>query len=362
MLRSKDALDALANDQKSMLPTTSLPLQKTGVPLRCPNRLGYYGSFSIGEPEQHFKVLFDTGSSELWVPSVACEQLQCRQRARFDPEGSLTFKYDGYRRFKVSYVKGSVSGDVGIDTVRLGGAVLHRHAFGLADYIKPKDFDEANFDGICGLALDASVQIQPTILQHLKDAGHIERMLFSIYLGSQTRGRLSFGTINPLYFEGELSWIQTSPFASHQWEVEMQRFLIDEAERGPSLHDAAVIDSGTTMILCPEDAFQRIMHSTGAKPVAGMQAMYEISCRRRSDLPDIGFMLDGAVFWMTPFEYSDVDDAGRCILSIRAYNSQVGRKRYWILGDPFIRAYYSVFDAENGLIGLGLSSRIKLGP
>lgn len=124
------------------------------IQLRNSDSPSYYGIIYIGDPPQKFYVMFDTGSAELWVPSVDCEEAECFWRYKFDPKESDTFE-SLELPFIIRYVKGTVSGVVGQvyaicnnsrpskgftyclyqDTIQIGSAVIPRQTFGVANYI-----------------------------------------------------------------------------------------------------------------------------------------------------------------------------------------------------------------------------------
>ncbi|NXQ26615.1 PEPC protein, partial [Alaudala cheleensis] len=83
-----------------------------------PPQSSYFGEISIGEPPQKFLVLFDTGSSNLWVPSTDCKSPACFNHAKFKPKDSATFTPRG-RSYTVSYGSGSVTIAEGCDTLRV---------------------------------------------------------------------------------------------------------------------------------------------------------------------------------------------------------------------------------------------------
>nr|CEL67690.1 TPA: eukaryotic aspartyl protease, putative [Neospora caninum Liverpool] len=74
----------------------------------------YFGEIGIGtEPETTFRVLFDTGSCEFWVPDETCLSMQCighkkyRRSASFEPR----FSQDGKPSLmNVVYLSGTLQG------------------------------------------------------------------------------------------------------------------------------------------------------------------------------------------------------------------------------------------------------------
>uniref|UniRef100_A0A8C6DUX3 Peptidase A1 domain-containing protein n=1 Tax=Moschus moschiferus TaxID=68415 RepID=A0A8C6DUX3_MOSMO len=97
-------------------PISSRSSNLTIHPLRNIMNMLYVGNITIGTPPQEFQVVFDTGSSDLWVPSIFCNSPACYTYAIFNHLKSSTFR-PTRRIFTIKYSSGWIKGAVAYDTV-----------------------------------------------------------------------------------------------------------------------------------------------------------------------------------------------------------------------------------------------------
>lgn len=105
----------------------------------------------------------------------------------------------------------------------------------------------------------------------------------------------------------------------------------------------AVIDSGTSVLVGP---------NTLVTPLIDGITVAE-DCSNRDTLPNISFTIDTIEYVLTPMDYVlEVDDSGdkACMLAVMGQDFPSGFN-YFILGDSFMRKYYSYFDKNNNRVG-----------
>jgi hypothetical protein len=110
--------------------------------------LQYISNF-LGTPSQKFTVIFDTGSSNLWVPSSKCFAIPCLLHHRYNARKSSTYKKNG-TEFGIRYGTGEVAGFISSDVLTWGGLSVPIQ-FGETTKMPGITFIAAKFDGILGL-------------------------------------------------------------------------------------------------------------------------------------------------------------------------------------------------------------------
>ncbi|CAM9303686.1 unnamed protein product, partial [Ectocarpus sp. 13 AM-2016] len=145
----------------------------------------YFGDAMIGNPPQRMKILFDTGSSDTWVPAVGCTS--CGLHSGFDDVASSTAVAMG-RKFSNRYDSGSVEGSVIKESMAIGGMAVKKVEMGLVKR-QGQRIQGFKADGIVGLAFpsisttqNTSPSQHSTFVQLLQEQFGGTGDLFSVYL------------------------------------------------------------------------------------------------------------------------------------------------------------------------------------
>ncbi|XP_034271155.1 embryonic pepsinogen-like [Pantherophis guttatus] len=301
----------------------------------------YYGTIYIGTPPQEFTVVFDTGSSNLWVPSIFCNSQACTKHQRFNPSLSSTFK-SARKTMAIWYGTGNMKGLLGYDTVKVSSYSDTNQPFGLSTEEPGSIFTYAKFDGILGLAYPSiSVDQATPVFDNLMKEGLVQQHLFSVYLSRKATGsKITFGGIDHSHYTGSINWIPVSQ--QTYWQISMDNVLVNGNTVACNSGCQAIVDTGTSLLAGPPSGISSILQAIGAK-----QGQRVINCSKPGQLPDIVFVINGIHYPLSPAAYTNQILPGYCTAGFQATGGS-----NWILGDVFIREYYSIFDRGNNRVGL----------
>jgi len=314
----------------------------------------YYGEISLGTPHQTFNVIFDTGSSDLWVASSKCDS-SCGLHASYKSSLSVTYVADG-TPFNITYGSGPVGGYDSRDTLTVGGLVAKDQIF--AEVTDASGLGTAyklgKFDGILGLAFPSlSVNKVTPAFNNLVEQKQVSSAQFAFYLGNSDSdvGELVLGGTDPAHYTGSFSYVPL--VAQTYWQISLGGLSLEGSRAVYGAGNNAIVDSGTSLLTGPSDAVAEIAKALGATELLGT-GEYVVSCTGRK-LVDLHYKINDVTYTLTPADYL-IPDGGICILGMMGLDVPAPTGPLWILGDIFMRKYYTVFDADNSRVGFALAS------
>jgi len=329
----------------------------------------YFGELTIGTPQQVLRVVLDTGSGNLIVPSSECMSAACRNHTTFQANLSSTYNAVASAEgppmnrtvaaaaaargrspdsVTITFGTGQVSGYFARDAVCLGSMCTDMN-FISATNESDEPFKDVPFDGILGLALPRLSEEQGfSLVDALVKDGLLRRGLFSVFFAdaeSDEESEVLFGDVREEHMAGPLSWV---PVANPGfWQVAME----DVAFNGQSINICgsgcqAALDTGTSLLAGPARLVRLLVD----------KLRVAADCSNFDSLPDLGFLIGGQVLSLAPGEYVDKSEDG-CVLGLMALDipSPRGGPPLFILGDPFLRKYYTVYDRERLRVGIALA-------
>ncbi|KAG5315960.1 ASPP protease, partial [Acromyrmex insinuator] len=285
----------------------------------------YYGIISVGTPQQRFNILFDTGASNFFVPSITCDNdnIACSLHRKYNSNNSLTHIEVG-TYIGLHYAVGELTGYLSTDVMNIAGVSIQNQTF--TEAVRPDPtFTFLAYDGILGMGY-------PEINDY----------------GSQ----LILGGSDPTYYNTEFVYVNVTNKGYWQFaidKIKMERMILcaDGCE--------AIAHTGFPGLSGPASEIEFINNKFDLLKQIGIShhsGEILVDCHQISKLPNVTFFLNDKPFVLTANDYINtrmVDSRNSTMICTSTFVNSSGD--IWILGTPFLNQFYTEFDMENDRVG-----------
>jgi len=281
-----------------------LTLRRETVPVRrqgqiVSHKTSYSGVISIGYPvAQEFRVVFDTGSGHVVLPSIECKSKSCLMHRRYNmsasgmavasnADGSAVLPGEVCDQVTVGFGTGQITGQFVYDQVCLGGSsdlpstghhevpwtppmkkevdvgqqkpkmLCSESHVVMAVEMSTQPFKNFGFDGILGLGLSGlAMSTNFSFFNRLVDGKHVGSPHFGFFMTDGEDGEeaeLAFGGHNPKRLLGPLRWAPVKSPELGYWQVDIVAVRVDGVKLD-FCNDGTcrgVMDSGTSHLGIP---------------------------------------------------------------------------------------------------------------
>lgn len=315
----------------------------------------YYAQIGFGKPTQFINVIFDTGSSNLWVDSNI-----------FKANKSNTL-IDINADFDIKYNTANVKGKLVNDMIKIGNIVIHNQTFGLANIIEGEYFKKAPYHGILGLSpskklVNKEAKNISTFLDNIISKHKLKRNIFSIYLSTNMTGELIIGEINQKHMSENFKYIQVQ--SNDYWMFDIEDIYINGIktnycniikERTHSDICAVVLDTGTYFYTFPSYIIYAFQRQIGIKPdCSNINSIPTISIKfkAKDNMSSQTNIMELNLSSEDIIEKLQVNNKSQCHIAAIPVDINKPKGPHIIFGSKFIKKYYTVFDIDNKIIAI----------
>ena len=165
--------------------------------------------------------------------------------------------------------------------------------------------------------------------------------------------------------DAEIKWL---PLVSrYYWMAQFDRAEIG-GERWPLSADSLIFDSGSSVNHIPTKEFNILLQAITREHTCRIEMIpyetYYCECTGASDAtyPVLTLMNGNMAFNFKPQDYlvyEKVDATSQYMCMVSFQKETRENTNFWLLGDSFLRAFYTVYDGENRRIGLVGDTEIR---
>jgi len=281
----------------------------------------------------------------LWVPSKSCTSIACFSHSTYNSAKSSTYVQNG-QSFVIQYGSGGVKGFLSQDTVTWGGVQVKNQVFAEVTSEQGTSFAVAKFDGILGMAWQTiSVDNVVTVFQNLFSQGSVSANSFAFYLtrnAGQAGSVLTLGGYNSTLSKND--WKYVPLIAQDYWRISIGGITVG-SKAITITGIRGIVDSGTSLLVGDTALVNQINSYIGT---------VKQDCSNLNSLPTVTVTINGNAYPLAPADYVlEITSGGQnqCINGFMGTTFPSQLANTLILGDLFIRKYYTLFDFGNKQVG-----------
>ncbi|KAL2884212.1 hypothetical protein SGCOL_000151 [Colletotrichum sp. CLE4] len=348
--------------------------------------LQWIGEVDVGTPPQKHIVTFDTGSTDLILPSTACTN--CLVAKEFNASSSTTFSPTPGNNVTTAFGTGgksvpyavpqAASGTVVTDTVTIANLTVANQTWLLCDTYAEAFNEMPNIDGIFGLGPPGFSHFSAetntsfsTWFWTLAQNGGVPEPLFSFFLNSgegSAPGELTLGGVNKDRYDGEIANVDfnmTVSYLGGSWFIDQPAFYINgKTVVNSNASDAAFpvgvsnVDTGTAFLQTPDYQTAKDIYAAISSEITQIDELgvWGAPCDVVEKLdPELTFTLgvgDNLVNMTVPKGAFNLGEypghSGVCqTIFLNPVQPISELASIWVLGSPLLKGYYTVWNGTN---------------